>query len=170
MLKEAVETALNKQINAELYSAYLYKSMAAYFESVNLKGMANWMNVQTLEEMSHADKIYNYVNERGGRVQLLAIEAPPTEWNSALQIFESAYEHETKVTAMINDLVDLAISEKDHATNNFLQWFVAEQVEEEASADDIVQQLKLAGDRGGGLFMLDRELGSRIFTPPTAAE
>lgn len=170
MIKENMQKAINQQINAEMYSAYLYLSMSAYFESINLKGFANWMKAQAQEEMVHAMKFYDYINERGGRVLLTVIEAPPTQWDSSLAVFEYTYKHEQKVTGLINDLVNLAISEADHATNNFLQWFVAEQVEEEASADEVVQKLKLAGDRGGGLFMLDQELGQRVFTLPTATK
>jgi ferritin len=168
MLSKRMETALNRQIVAEYYSAYLYLSMSAYFESVNLGGFAKWMRVQALEELTHGTKIFDYVNERGGRVLLDGIEKPLLKWTSPLVAFQDAYKHEQKVTGMINKLVDLAIKEKDHATENFLQWFVAEQVEEEASADGIVQKLKLVGKEGGGLFMIDRELGQRIFTPPAA--
>jgi len=166
MLGRKMQDALNEQINAELYSAYLYYAMQAYFESLSLKGCAHWMNLQTLEEMTHANKMANYINERGGRVELKAIEGPQTEWKSPLAVFEATYEHETKVTGMINALVDLALKESDHATNNFLQWFVAEQVEEEASADEVVQKMKLAGSSEGGLFHLDQELGRRAFVIP----
>ncbi|MBN2316021.1 MAG: ferritin [Sedimentisphaerales bacterium] len=168
MISKKIEKALNAQVNAELYSAYLYLSMESYFQSLNLNGFANWMRVQTQEEVSHAMKIYDFINERGGRTLLKGIEGPPTEWKSPLDVFEAAYAHEQKVTGLINDLVDLAIKEKDHATNNFLQWFVNEQVEEEASADAIVQQLKMMKKAPGGMFMLDRELGRRVFTPPAA--
>jgi len=168
MLSKKMETALNKQVVAEYYSAYLYLSMAAYFESVNLTGFANWMQIQATEELAHGTKIFNYVNERGGRVWLDAIDKPALKWSSPLAAFQDAYKHEQKVTGLINKLVDLAIKEKDHATKNFLQWFVAEQVEEEASADGIVQKLKMVGKEGGGLFMIDRELGQRVFTPPAA--
>jgi len=168
MISKKMEKALNAQINAELYSAYLYLSMESYFQSLNLNGFANWMRVQTQEEVSHAMKIYDFINERGGRALLKGIEGPPTEWKSPLAVFEASYAHEQKVTGLINDLVDLAIKEKDHATNSFLQWFVNEQVEEEASADAIVQQLKMMEKAPGGLFMLDRELGQRVFTPPAA--
>ncbi|MCK4234272.1 ferritin [candidate division WOR-3 bacterium] len=170
MIKERMEEALNRQLNAELYSSYLYLSMSAYFDSINLKGFANWMNVQAQEELMHAMKFYNFILERGGKITLSAIEAPPREWDSPSSTFEIVYKHEQKVTALIHDLVDLSISEKDHATNNFLQWFVTEQVEEEASADGVVQRLKLAGNSSGGLFMLDRELGQRVFTPPAASK
>jgi len=169
MLNKKIQPALNQQLIAELYSSYLYLSMSAYFQSVNLPGFANWMRVQAQEELVHAMKFYDFINERGGRVMLQQIEAPPTEWSSPLDVFENAYKHEQKVTGLINDLVNLAVKEGDHATNIFLQWFVTEQVEEEASADEVVQKLKLMGDDGGGLFMLDREMGQRIFTPPAAS-
>ena len=166
MLSERMMKALNKQLNAELYSAYLYLSMAAYFESKNLKGFTNWMRAQAQEELAHAMKFFDYINERGGRVYLEAIERPPTEWKSPLDVFEATYEHEVKVTSMINDLVNMAMEEKDHATYNMLQWFVAEQVEEEASADEIRQQLRMIKEDGRGIMMLDRELKQRVFTPP----
>ena len=166
MLSERMMKSLNKQLNAELYSAYLYLSMAAYFESKNLKGFANWMRVQAQEELTHAMKFFDYINERGGRVYLEAIEKPPTEWKSPLDVFEATYEHEVKVTSMINDLVNMAMEEKDHATYNMLQWFVAEQVEEEASADEVRQQLRMIKEDGRGIMMLNRELKQRTFTPP----
>lgn len=169
MLKKKIQDAINAQINAELYSAYLYLSMAAYFESVNLKGFANWMRVQDQEERFHAMKFYNYVIERGGKVLLTAIDSPETAWKSPLAAFTAAYEHELKVTAMINGLVDLAIKESDHATASFLQWYVNEQVEEEANVDGVVQQLKLGGDNSSALFMIDKELAARVYTPPAAA-
>ena len=168
MIGKKMEKALNEQINAELYSAYLYLSMVAYFESVNLTGFATWMRAQTQEEIVHAMKMYDFINERGGRVILKAIETPPSEWDSALAAFEAAYAHEQIVTGLINDLVNLAVEEKDHATNSFLQWFVNEQVEEETSADNVVKNLKMAQNAPGALFMIDRELGQRIFTPPAA--
>jgi ferritin len=168
MIDERMQEALNKQLNAELYSSYLYLSMSAYFQSVNLGGFANWMRVQAQEELAHAMKFYDYVNERGGRVVLQAVEAPPSEWDSALAVFEDTYRHEQKVTGMINKLVDLAVEARDHATNNFLQWFVSEQVEEEASADEVVQRLKLVGDDPSGMFMIDRELAQRTFVAPAA--
>jgi ferritin len=169
MLKPSVEEALNKQINAEIYSSYLYLSMSAHFGAINLAGGASWFRAQAQEEMVHAMMIFNFVLERGGRVKLTAIEGPETEWESPLAVFEAAYKHERHVTALINGLVDLALQESDHATNNFLQWFVGEQVEEEASADAVVQKLKLVGNDGGGLFMVDQELGARVFTPPAAS-
>ena len=170
MIKGKIEKALNDQINAEMYSSYLYLSMSSYFSSINLNGFATWMRVQAQEELMHAMKFYDYVIERGGRVTVKAIEAPPAEWDSPLKVFEHVYTHEQKVTGLINDLVNLAIAEKDHATTAFLQWFVTEQVEEESSADEIVQKVKLVGDQGAGLLMLDQELGQRVFTPPAQGE
>jgi ferritin len=171
MLNKEVESALNNQVNAELYSSYLYLSMSADLDGKNLPGFAQWMRIQAQEELYHAIKIYDYVLERGGTVSLGGIEGPQTKWKNPLEIFKAAYNHETKVTGMINKIVDLAIKEKDHATNNFLQWFVKEQVEEEASADEIVQKLKLTGT-GSGLYMLDKEIGTRppLFTFPVASE
>ncbi|TKJ42166.1 ferritin [candidate division LCP-89 bacterium B3_LCP] len=166
MLKKKIENALNKHLNAELYSSYLYLSMAAYFHSQNLNGFANWMQVQAQEEMIHVMKFYSYINDRGGQIKMMPIEGPPTQWKSSLDVFEGVYKHEQLVTSLIHKLVDLAVAEKDRALQSFLQWFVDEQVEEEASADDVVQQLKLAGTTGPGLFMLDRELKQRAFTPP----
>lgn len=169
MLSEKLQKALNEQLNAELYSSYLYLSMSAYFQSVNLAGFATWMRIQAQEELIHAMKFYDYINERSGRVALGPVDGPPTEWKSPPAAFEHAREHERMVTGRINDLVNLAIEERDHATNGFLQWFVTEQVEEEASADAVVQKLKLVGGDGGGLFMVDQELGKRVFTPPAGS-
>jgi ferritin len=166
MISEKMQEALNGQLNAELYSSYLYLSMAAYFQDLNMGGCANWMRVQAQEEDMHAMKFYNFINERGGRVLLKPIDGPPTEWESPLAAFEAVLEHEQKVTGLINELVELALAEHDHATNIFLQWFVTEQVEEEDSANDVIQQIKMVGGAEGGLFMLDRELGQRTFTAP----
>src|SRR4030042_4550463 len=124
MISKKMEKALNEQVHAELFSPYLYLSMEAYFKSLNLIGFANWMRVQTQEEITHATKIYEFINERGGRITLKAIEGPQTKWDSPLAVFKGVYEHEQKVTSLINNLVNLAIEEKDHATNTFLQWFV----------------------------------------------
>jgi ferritin len=165
MIKEKIQSAINDQINREIFSAYLYYSMAAHFEAEGLKGFANWMKVQAMEEMFHADKFFGYIAERGGRVELKAIEGPKTSWSSPLEVFQAAYEHEQSVTAHIHKLVDLAIQESDHATNNFLQWYVAEQVEEEASAEEIISRLKLVARSDGGLFFLDNELAKRTYTP-----
>jgi ferritin len=170
MIKKKMQEALNYQLNRELYSAYLYLSMSAYFQSINMKGFAHWMRVQTQEELAHAMKFYDYLGQGGGRVILSSIEDPPLEWGSPLEAFEHVYEHEQKVTSLINDLVNLAISEQDHATNNFLQWFVTEQVEEEESASEVVEKIKLVGDATEGLFMLDNELGQRVFTPPASEQ
>ncbi len=157
-----MEEALNAQLNAELYSSYLYISMAGYYESIDLIGFGHWMKCQAKEELFHAMKFYDYLNERGGTVTLKPIAGPQTKWKNTSAPFEDAYKHEIKVTGLINNLVNLAIKEKDHATNNFLQWFVKEQVEEEASAYEVVQKLKLTGGQGNGLFMLDNELSQRI--------
>ena len=169
-IKEKVQDAINRQINREIYSAYLYLAMQSYLESVNLKGFANWMKVQVEEELSHAMKLYDYLFQRGGRVVLQPIEAPPSEWASPLDVFEKTYEHEQAVTSLINNLVELADSEKDHATHNMLQWFVSEQVEEEDNASNLIEKIKLMKDAPGGLFMLDKELAARVFTPPALSE
>jgi len=161
MLTEKMQKALNGQLNAELYSSYLYLSMNAYFKSVNLDGFANWMHYQAQEELEHSMKFYDFIIQRGGNVQLQQIEAPPTEWSSPLGVFEATLDHEQKVTGLINDLVDIAHEERDHATNIFLQWFVSEQVEEEENVGGVLEQLKLMGDAQGGLFMIDRELAKR---------
>ena len=161
MISKTMEAALNKQINREFYSAVLYLSMSAYFETVNLKGFAKWMRVQAKEERAHAVKIYDYMIARGGRVSLEAIEAPKVKWASADKVFEEAYAHEQKVTGMINALVDLAIKEKDHATFEMLQWFVKEQVEEEEQTSEILAQIKILGDVIGHLFFLDHQLAKR---------
>jgi len=170
MISDKTAAALNSQLNAELYSAYLYLSMEAYFQASNLTGFANWMRVQAQEEQFHAMKFYDYINERGGRVILEQIEAPPGEWDSALAVFEAVSAHEQKVTALINQLVDLAIQQKDHATNSFLRWFVDEQVEEEGNAGKIVGQLKLIKDSPEALFLMDKELSGRVFATPASAE
>jgi len=169
MLKKKILKTLNDQINAEMFSSYLYLSMESYFQSISLKGFAAWMRVQAQEEMMHAMKFYDFVNERGGKVTLEAIAKPETTWATPLAAFEAVLKHEEHVTSLINNLVDLAISEKDHASNNFLQWFVAEQVEEEASASEVVEKLKLIQDNPSGLFMVDAELGKRVFTMPATA-
>ena len=169
MLSEKMQAELNKQINAELFSAYLYYAMSAYFESIDLAGAATWMRCQTQEELFHASKIFAYVNERDGRVVLEAIQGPDKEWASPLAAFQAAYKHEQKVSALINSLVTLARKEKDHMTDNFLQWFVTEQVEEESSVNAVVRKLKLVGTEGGGMFMIDNELGQRVFVYPPAS-
>ena len=167
MLSKKIEKAINQQINAEIYSSYLYLSMATYFESKGLGGFSNWMRQQAQEELFHGMKMFDFVCERGGRVTLQAIDKPPSKWSSPLDAFENVLSHEQKVTGLINDLVDLALDERDHATNIFLQWFVSEQVEEEDTAGGLVDKLKLIGKDANGLFMLDTELGQRNFTLPT---
>jgi len=162
MINKKVEEAINAQVNAEQYSWYLYLSMSAYFQEMGLRGFAHWMEIQAAEEFGHSRKLYNYLFDRGGRVMLKAIDGPPTEWKSPEHVFEEIYKHEQKVTGLINDLVNLAIAEKDHATNQMLQWFVAEQVEEESSALTILDELKLIGNDGNGLLMKDRELAQRM--------
>lgn len=161
MLSKTVESALNRQMNRELYSSYLYLSMSAYCESVSMRGSAHWLRLQAEEEKVHGMKFYDYLIEAGGRATMLPIEAPPSEWKSVGDVFDTVLSHEQKVTAMINDLVNLSIAEKDHATNIFLQWFVKEQVEEESNAGDIVSQIRLVGDVPGHLFYLDHHLGKR---------
>jgi ferritin len=170
MIPKKMEQAINAQINAELYSAYLYLSMSAHFQTMNLKGFGNWMRVQAMEEFTHADKFATFLLDRGGRVVMGTIDAPPNTWKSALAVFQETSKHEQKVTGLINALVDLSIKEKDHATTNFLQWFVNEQVEEEANAESLAQQLKLIGEAGQGLLMLDRELAQRVFVPPAPGQ
>ncbi len=165
MLKPIIEKELNKQLNAEMASAYLYLSMSAYLASNNLPGFSNWMKIQFEEEQAHAMKLYQYIIDRGGRVVLETIDKPVSEWKNVIDVFEAVATHEAKVTAMINDLVNIAAEEKDHATVNELQWFVSEQVEEEASVADILDQLKLINGEGTGLFMLDREMKQRVFVP-----
>lgn len=166
-MTQKMEEELNKQVNAEMYSAYLYLSMSANFMDKNLNGFANWMYVQAQEEMTHAMKIYNFILERGGRVFLDAIEKPKEKWSTPLEAFEDAYEHEQKVTKMIENLVNLAEEDKDYATNSMLQWFIDEQVEEEANASEIVEKLKLMKDAPGALFMMDKEMAARVFVDET---
>ena len=161
MLNKKIQDALNSQVNAEIYSAYLYLAMEAYFRSLNLKGFAGWMCVQSKEEMGHAMKIYKFINERSGRAILDAVAKPPAEWKSPLAVFEAALKHEQKVTGLINGLIELAAKEKDHATTIFLQWFVTEQVEEESNATEIVDKLKCLESSAAALYMLDKELGQR---------
>ena len=169
MLKKKMLKGMNDQINAEMFSSYLYLSMENYFQSISLGGFAAWMRAQAQEEMMHAMKFYDFIHERGGKVSLEAIAKPETNWESPLAAFEAVLAHEQHVTSLINDLVDLAIGEKDHATNIFLQWFVSEQVEEEASVADVIAKLKLVDQTPGGAFMLDKDLATRVFTPPTNA-
>ena len=161
MISQAMQDAFNKQINEELYSAYLYAAMANYFEAGSLKGFAHWMRLQSEEELGHTRRIVTFMNDRGGRVLLAAVAAPQVDWDAPLAAFEAAYTHECHISACINALSTKAMEEKDHASHAFLEWFVTEQVEEEANADEIVQQLKLMDGAPGGLFMMDRELAQR---------
>lgn len=161
MLSKVLKDAINEQINKELYSAYLYLSMAAYCEAESLPGFAGWMRAQAQEEQAHAMRFFDYINTRGGRVVLKAIEVPPPVWKSPLEMFEQVLDHERKVTGLINRIYELALSESDYATQIELQWFITEQVEEEESAGAVVEQLKSIGGQPMGVLMLDRELGQR---------
>lgn len=161
MLSKTMEEALNKQVNREFYSAYLYLAMSSYFETICMKGFARWMRAQAKEEQAHGEKIYDYIIARGGKTTFADIEAPRAKWASTGKVFEEVVAHEQKVTGMINALVDLAIKEKDHATFEMLQWFVKEQVEEEEQALDILNQIGIVGDVPGHLFYLDHHLAKR---------
>ncbi len=168
MLSEKMQNALNEQINKEIYSSYLYMAMSMYFAAEDYDGASSWMRIQALEELSHAEKFMGYVNERDGRVALELIAKPKFEWTNAVEAFTDAYKHEQFISSSINELINIAREEKDFMSDNFLQWFVAEQVEEEASAKEVIRMFKLAGNGGGGLLMIDKELASRVFTPPTS--
>lgn len=166
MLNEKMNAALNEQVNAELYSAYLYLSMQAYFQKLNLKGFVNWMNVQVQEEMAHARGLYDYIQERGGEIVLDTVKKPELKWNSPLQVFEDVLSHEQLVTSLINKLADVADETKDRAAALFLQWYIKEQVEEEASVSDVLDTLKLIKSDANALLALDKELQARVFNPP----
>ena len=170
MLSKKMVDSLNEQINKELYSSYLYLSMAAYAANKGLLGFANWFYVQVKEELAHTEKFYQYVNQQGGRITLKAIEQPPKDFGSPLGLFKKTLEHEQKVTRMIYTLVDIARKERDHATEAFLQWFVTEQVEEEANATENVQKLTLIGKDGNGLLTIDNKLATRVFVPPVVGK
>ncbi len=161
MLSKNMQDAFNNQIQAEMASAYLYLSMAADCAGKNLKGFGHWLRAQYNEEVSHAMKMFDYVIERGGQVVLQAIEAPPAEFGSPADVFAKVLAHEQHVTARINSLYELAVAEKDYASQIFLQWFISEQVEEEGSAGEIIERMKLAGDKGSALVWIDKELGKR---------
>jgi len=161
MISKSMQDAVNEQINKELYSSYLYLSMAAYFENKNLPGFAKWLHVQTDEERGHGMKLYQHLVDRGGRVMLKAILAPATEWKSNLEVFKEVQVHEAAVTASINSLYELALKEKDYPLQVLLQWFINEQVEEEKNAAEIVQQLELIDAHGTAVLMLDHQLGKR---------
>ncbi len=160
-MRKKIQDGFNKQINEELFSSYLYLSMSAHFESQNLKGMASWFRHQAGEEVEHAMKFLDFIHVRGGSVQLNQVAKPKAKWASPMAAFEDAYKHECKISKLIDKLVDLAVSEKDHAANAFLQWFVTEQVEEEDSTLGVVERLKLAGNNIGAILLIDKELGDR---------
>jgi ferritin len=166
MISQKLQKAINDQINKEFYSEYLYLSMEAYCRSIDLDGIANFFHVQTQEEHSHAMKMYNFLIDRDARVHLKTIDAPPTEFESVIEIFKKTLEHEKFVTGRINYLMDLAVKENDHAVISFMKWFVDEQVEEEATDQRILNRLKLVKGEGHGLLMIDSELAARTFTPP----
>ena len=163
-----MQDAIIQQINKELYSEYLYLSMAAYFSSLGLSGFENFFLVQAEEERFHAMKFYHFINERGGRVYFQKIEEPEKEFKSPISVFEKAFEHEQYVSSLINKLMDIAIKENDHASKSFLNWYIDEQVEEEDSMDTILNKLKMIKGQGNGLLMLDKELATRTFTPPSS--
>ena len=167
MISKKIQQALNEQINHEIGSAYLYLSMAAYFGSAGFDGMAQWMHVQAHEEYIHAMKFFNHILERDGKVELLELTKPKAKWATPLAAFQDAYKHEKFITSKIHALVELAMKEGDHAAGILLQWFVTEQVEEEATASKVVQMLERIGDSGNGMFMLDKELGNRTMTAET---
>jgi len=170
MLDKKMEAALNEQVNAEFWSAYFYLSMSAYFEDKGLGGFANWMKVQFQEEQSHALKIFNFIVERGGRAELKPIAEVDQEWESVIHVFEETLKHEQKVTSLVNNLTDIAIELKDHASRSFLQWFVDEQVEEEAGVNELLDQLRMFEGKGYGLYQMDKELKSRVFVDATIAQ
>lgn len=168
MINPKMEEALNLQINKEIYSSYLYLSMSAFLERQSLNGFANWMKIQSQEEYVHAMKFYAYLLQKGGKITLLEINQPKTDWKSVLEVFEDTYTHEQTVTESIDNLVNLAFDVRDHATNSFLQWFVNEQVEEEANATKILDELRMVADNKTGLFMIDREMAQRVLTVTAA--
>ena len=161
MIKQKVEKALNQQLNQELYASYIYLAMSAHFEQRNLSGFAAWFRAQSQEENEHAMKIFDYLHQRGGKVKLDNIESPKTGWKTDLAVFKDMYEEEKKVSKSIDDIVELTLTEKDHATHNFLQWFVSEQVEEEATAEELRDKMEMIGDNKSALFLFDNELASR---------
>lgn len=166
MISPKIQDAINAQINAELWSAYLYLSMGMHFEAEGNTGIANWFRIQFKEEQAHAEIFINYMVSRGGRVVLKAIDAVPTQWDSPLAAFEATLAHEEKVTSLINNIYALAEAEKDYATRGKLDWFIAEQVEEEETAKNLIDRLKLIGDNGLALYMLDQELAARVYNVP----
>ena len=169
MIKKEVLESINDQINAESYSAYMYLSMAAYFEEMGLSGFAHWMKIQYQEESAHALKFFNYLTERNGKVTLKAIAQVPVDFNGIVDVFEKTLVHECHVTELINNLMNVAHAASDHATQSFLKWFIDEQVEEEANVEKILATLKLINGQGNGIFMMDREMITRVFVDPNAA-
>jgi len=161
MLSQNLQDALNEQIKNEFYSAHVYLAMSSWFEDKGLPGFAKWMRVQYSEELTHGLKIFDFINDRDGRALVLGFDAPPTDWKSPLDVFQDSYTHEQKVTAMINNLYAMAQQEPDYATLVLMQWFISEQVEEEKNAKLIVDQLKMSGDSGSAILILDRDLGGR---------
>lgn len=166
MITPKMSEAINAQINAELYSSYLYLSMSAWFASTGLPGFASWMRAQAKEEDFHANKMFDYLLERGGKVELEAIDKPDIDWESPLKVIEAVADHEAKVTGLINELVNCALDERDHASNIFLQWFVSEQVEEEASVGEVLDRMRLVGSDSAGMFAMDMEMSKRVFVEP----
>ncbi len=166
MINEKMENAFNTQINREFFSAYLYLSMSAYMQEIGLPGFSNWLRVQAQEETFHATAMFDYVLQRGGKIKLQKVDEPQYEWENVLKVFQDTLNHEQQVTAWINDLAEIADETKDRASAKFIQWFIAEQVEEEATASDIVAKLKLINLNGDALFAMDKELSTRVFTPP----
>jgi len=169
MIKKEVLDAMNEQINAETYSAYMYLSMAAYLKNMGLDGFANWMKIQYQEESAHAIKFFNYLTDRGGKVTLKAVAQVPVDFDGVVDIFEKTLAHEILVTGLINNLVDVAVKASDHASQSFLKWYVDEQVEEESNVEKILATLKLINGEGNGIFMMDRELSQRVFVDPLTA-
>ncbi len=169
-MNSKVEKSLNEQVHAEFFSFYLYLSVSAYFKTIHLDGFANWMSVQAQEEFGHAMKLFDFLIERGGQVELLALDAPERQWDSPSAAFDAVLEHEKYITERINSLVDVSTEEKDHATTVMLHWYVAEQVEEVATADTLTNQVKMVEGSSHGLLMLDRELAGRTPAAPDTAE
>lgn len=170
MIKQVMVDAINEQIAKEMYSSNLYLSMAAYFHTINLNGMAHWMRLQAQEELTHALKFFDYLLDRGGQVVIKQVAQAPSKWTSPFETFEESYKHEQMITESINKLADLAIKEGDHATNILLQWFITEQVEEEATVSEIVERLRMVGQDKGGLFLIDNELKQRSLAPEPNAK
>lgn len=169
MISDRMQDALNEQVNQEFYSAYMYLAMSAYCSTIGLPGFANWMRMQYEEEIMHVTKMYDYIMDQGGVVELKAIEKPDQEYGTPLAIFEKTLEHEQVVTNLIHRLMDLAFEERDYATQTFLQWYVTEQVEEEANVNDILSPLRMVGDDKGGLMMIDQQLAARLAPTPLPA-